>query len=217
MKVGTDGVLLGAWCNIENCSTILDVGTGSGLIALMLAQRSEAQIDAVEIDEDAAQQATENVRNSPFRKRIRVINDSFQNYVEKSDVTYDLIVTNPPYFIRSLHSPNEKRTFARHGEKLPYTDIIDGSCSLLSTTGRLALILPCEQAMYIRQLAEKKKLFLQRQTIVYPTPKSNPNRILMEWTKEEKPCEETKLTIEITRHNYTEEFTKLTKDFYLDK
>ena len=146
MKVGTDAVLLGAWADITACKNILDIGTGTGIIALMLAQRCFANIDAIDIDTDAYSQAKENVAASPFAERINVIHASCSEYTGScAREKYDLIVSNPPYFINSLKCPDNKRSVARHTDSLSLFELIDDSCSLLSLSGRIALVLPYEQ------------------------------------------------------------------------
>ena len=217
MKVGTDGVLLGAWTDFDGCGSILDVGTGSGLIALMGAQRnSRARITAVEIDSDAARQAAENVGNSPFKGRITLFPLSFQDFVSSTTGKFDAVVCNPPFFVNSLPSPDLRRTEARHAGLLAPNDLFELSRKLLSGTGTLSLIYPFRERTEIMPLAEKHDLFLWRETIVYPTPTAPPKRILWQFSIE-KPehVDRNELIIEEKRHVYTPEFCQLTKDFYL--
>ena len=216
MKVGTDGVLLGAWANCENAKNILDIGTGTGLIALMLAQRSKANIDALEIDEEASRQAVENVGNSLWRERIKIINESFQIFSKAAHKKYDLIVSNPPYFQNSLFAPDENRTNARHNSNLEFDDIIIGTVKLLNENGTLSLILPyIEGTMFILNAAEKG-LYCIRQTKVLPKPNREPKRLLLEFMKIKKPLVEQEIIIELNkRHEYSEAYKNLTKDFYL--
>lgn len=213
MKVGTDGVLLGAWANVDLCQHILDIGTGTGLIALMLAQRSEADIDAIDIDADACEQAKENAEKSPFKERIKVFHSPLNQY--KSNTQYDLIVSNPPYFVDSLKCPDGKRNLARHTDTLSLDDLVEDSMSLLSPTGKLALIIPFDQRDLIISIAKKNSLFVIRETHVLPTPQAAPKRLLIELSKLEATPQQTYLTIEIERHQYTEAFIQLAKDFYL--
>ena len=215
MKVGTDGVLLGAWANCENAKNILDIGTGTGLIALMLAQRSNGKIDALEIDEVACKQAKENVENSLWRERINIVNKSFQDFSKTAHKKYDLIVSNPPYFQNSLFAPDEKRTNARHNSNLELEDIIDGA-KLLDEEGILSIILPyLEGNMFILKSFEKE-LYCIRQTKVLPKPNREPKRLLLEFMKIKKPLIEQEIIIELNkRHEYSEAYKNLTKDFYL--
>ncbi len=216
MKVGTDGVLLGAWANCENARNILDIGTGTGIIALMLAQRSRAKIDAIEVDKTAGIQARENVEKSPWTSRINIINQSFQNYTNITKSKFDLIVTNPPYFQNSLLAPNDKRAVARHNSNLELDDIINGTNKMLTDNGILSIILPyLEGAMFILKASEKE-LFCNRQTKVLPKPNHEPKRLLLEFTKKKKPLIEQEIIIELNkRHEYSEAYKNLTKDFYL--
>ena len=216
MKVGTDGVLIGAWANCENIESVLDIGTGTGLIALMIAQRSNAQIDAIEIDEIACEQARENVIKSPWETQINIIHKSLQNFLKSTISKYDLIVSNPPYFQNSLYAPDEKRTDARHNSNLEFEDIIQAALELLKDTGTLSIILPyLEGTMFILKAAEKG-LYCVRQTKVLPNPRREPKRLLIEFMKIKKPLVEQEIIIELNkRHEYSEAYKNLTKDFYL--
>jgi tRNA1Val (adenine37-N6)-methyltransferase len=215
MKVGTDGVLLGAWANIEGCESILDVGTGTGIIALMLAQRSAAIIDALEIDEVAANQARENVEQSPWSDRVQVICDSFQEYL-KSGKKYDLIVSNPPYFSNSLLAPDASRTIARHNQKLTTTELIIGATKLLSATGKLSIILPVREYENFRNIAAQYNLYENRQTLIIPSTGKPVKRVLSQYNFEKKILDQTTLVIEkYGRHRYSEEHIALTQEFYL--
>ena len=213
MKVGTDGVLLGAWANVQNIKNVLDVGTGSGLIALMLAQRNRNMlIDAIDIDSSAVEQAGENVIKSPFFSQIRCFNTSLQDYARNCNQKYDLIVSNPPYFEQSLKSPQKNRSIARHTDSLSVNELIRISSELLSSDGRLAVIYPFEYKDY---LLEQDNLYATRVTNVYPVPGSLPKRVLIELSKQKYSLEENDLLIEKERHVYSDEFIGLTKDYYL--
>ncbi len=214
MKVGTDGVLIGAWADCSQSERILDVGTGSGLIALMLAQRSKALVDALDIDEDACKQAKYNVEKSIFRKRIQVIQSDFNDF--DTNQKYDLIVSNPPYFTNSLHAPDSQRNIARHNHVLPFEKLLKKSVTLLTEMGKIALILPFDAENQIQSLAEKNGLFLFRKTIVRPKPDANPKRILLEYSNKETIPTISEFYIEKERHVYSDEFLKLTGGFYLD-
>lgn len=216
MKVGTDGVLLGAWTDINNTESLLDVGTGSGLIALMLAQKNNlSKIHAIDIDKDAIKQAKENISNSPYSSRITCERISLEEYVKESESKFDLIVSNPPFFDNSLKSPNRQRTLARHTDSLPVNDLICQSSLLLSDNGRLSIIYPYEYKKDITLLAKKNNLHISRITNVYPTPKSEPKRILIELSRKQSDVKEENIIIEKERHIYSDEFTALAKDFYL--
>jgi len=216
MKVGTDGVLLGAWAAVSGSNYILDIGTGTGLIAIMLAQRSSAEIDAVEIDQAAYRQASQNVSECKWKDRIKLYNQSFQEFYKFQQEQYDLIVTNPPYFIDALQAPDEKRTHARHAHSLNFDDILNGSKKRIKETGRLSLILPFSEGIYFQEKAEAFDLFCIRKTYVKPTPSKDPKRLLMEFSPKKEPLTEDYLVIENNkRHHYTKEYKELTKKFYL--
>ncbi len=215
MKVGTDGVLLGAWCDVEHAKTILDIGTGTGLIALMAAQRNpSAHIDAVEIDSEAATQAAENVANSPFSAKIRVICDTIQNFSQHAQ-TYDALVCNPPYFVNSLKCPQQERSTARHTDTLSFDDLLKVATKLLAKNGTFSIILPTSEANIFREKATDFDLHLAKITHVVPTPNAEIKRELMCFRHEKSIIEENRLVIELSRHNYTSEYIALTKNFYL--
>lgn len=215
MKVGTDGVLLGAIAPVEQAKSILDIGTGTGLLALMLAQRCPtASIDALEIDTDAAQQAQENVAQSPW-KHIRVMHTALQDYA--TEHTYQLIVSNPPYFVDSLKAPAANRNLARHTDSLSFTDLLHGVDRLLHPEGNFWVILPHNETERFQQLAMQVGLFVYHKIHVYPRADKPAKRIVMGFSKVSKAVTEENLTIENEqRHDYTPAFAQLTAPFYLD-
>lgn len=216
MKVGTDGVLLGLWADARNAKRVLDVGSGSGLIALMLAQRnSGATIDAIDIDTDAVRQTKINAEASPWYGRICCHLSSLQDYAKVCSVKYDAIVSNPPFFNQSLKAANEKRTLARHSDSLYMEEVIEISSGLLREGGRLSLIYPHQEKENLIELALKNGLFVSRITNVYPTPTSEPKRVLIELSKAVEDTVENDLVIEISRHVYSPDFVNLAKEFYL--
>ena len=217
MKVGTDGVLLGAWAGIESCNRILDIGTGTGLIAMMLAQRSKAVIDAIDIDAEACLQAQENAESSPFAERIKIRHSALSDFAQTDTGLYDLIVSNPPYFVDSLKCPDQKRNTARHTDTLTLEDLLQDSRKLLAPQGRIALILPYDLKERLADCIRTQNLFLSKETSVIPVPGAEPKRLLAELTAEPpaSPTFSDRLTIEIARHRYTDEYINLTKDFYL--
>jgi tRNA1Val (adenine37-N6)-methyltransferase len=217
MKVGTDGVLLGAWVNTGDAVNILDIGTGSGLIALMLAQRSEAIIDALEIDESATEQAAENVCSSPWKHRIRIIQSSLQEYNSNSK-KYDLIVSNPPYFTNSLETPEPKRSMARHDRQLTLSDLIKCTKNLLLPKGRLGIILPTGAFDRFLSIAADECLFPARMMLVKASPEKPVSRVMAEFSYGKKEFQTAELIIEKNgRHNYSGEYTELTKEYYLNR
>lgn len=216
MKVGTDAVLLGAWVNPSESKNILDIGTGTGIIALMLAQKSNAYIKAIDIDEHAVTQAQQNVRSSKFASKIDVFQISFQEFVSQTDEKFDLMVTNPPYFEQSLKSSDEQRSNARHADVLPFETIIDGVVKLLHPRGKFYLILPVPEAERFRISAEKKGLYLSKLLRVKSrADKELDKRHLMQFEFTPSEFSESTLAIEHDeRHHYTDEYKSLTKAYY---
>lgn len=216
MKVGTDGVVLGAWVNVANCKRILDVGAGTGLIALMLAQRSKASCVAVELEKEAAMEAKQNVLKSEWADRIEVQNISFQSFAGTCSMPFDLIVSNPPFFVNNLKAGNAKRTMARHSDSLPFDALVDGAAGLLTEDGRFALIVPVDGVQSIEDLARSNNLFLIRKTEIKPTSRKEVNRVLLEFGKRRKVLKTDVLTIYAdTGNGYSKEFKQLTEAFYL--
>lgn len=221
MKVGTDGVLLGAWCplpsnhSVSSPYRLLDIGTGSGLIALMLAQRlNNSEIDAIDIDQSAVEQTAYNFAQSPFASYLKVHHATLQEWDAQP---YDLIVSNPPYFQSSLKNPNAQRATARHTDTLTYSELISYSSRLLTKHGILALILPIEAEAEIIRLAREHQLYPTHITRVHPKPDKPAKRLLIAFS----PCANDSLPITYTFYiegdniPRSEEYQTLTKDFYL--
>jgi tRNA1Val (adenine37-N6)-methyltransferase len=218
MKIGTDGVLLGAWTPIDNKPfSILDIGAGTGIIALMLAQRSNAeQIDALEIDEDAYEQATDNFENSPWNDRLFCFHAGLDEFVEEPEDEYDLIVSNPPFYSEDYKSDNEQRDLARFQDAMPFKDLIEAAALLLSEKGIFSVIIPFKEEEKFLALANEYDLFPIKITRVKGTPTSEIKRSLLAFSRNEIanfPINE--LIIETARHIYTPEYIELTKEFYL--
>ena len=218
MKVGTDGVLLGAWTNTYNTRRILDIGTGTGLIALMLAQRSDAIITAVDAEENACEQATINFNSSPWKDRLTIVHSKIQdlNDVEK----FDLVVSNPPYFSGYYSSDDLSRDIARSADMLlSYEDLIASAKRLLKEEGRLSLILPADQQERIIAIANQFGLTLSRLTFVKTKSTKEAKRMLIEFVNDLSDTEviEDELIIQSADNGrvYTQEYIELTKDFYL--
>lgn len=218
MKIGTDGVLLGAWTPIEhNPYSILDIGTGTGIIALMLAQRSQAaQIDALEIDEEAYEQATDNFENSPWNDRLFCFHAGLDEFMEEPEDEYDLIVSNPPFHQEDYKSNNEQRDLARFQDAMPFEDLIEAADLLLSENGIFAVIIPFKEEEKFLNLAHEYELYPVKITRVKGTPTTEIKRSLLAFSRNQTtdfPVDE--LIIETARHQYTPDYIELTKDFYL--
>jgi tRNA1Val (adenine37-N6)-methyltransferase len=216
MKVGTDAVLLGSWVNSTDSKKILDIGTGTGIIALMLAQKSSATIDAIDIDASACMQALQNANNCKWNDRIHIHHISLQQFAGSTHHKYDLIVSNPPYFVDSSKALEESRTNARHTDQLPFDDLLNGVLRLLSTDGKFYVILPTKESLVFRDMAEKQHLFLTKLTRVITRTDKPEKRLLMKFEFTQNELKEDSIIIEKeSRHCYTDEYTELTKDYYL--
>jgi tRNA1Val (adenine37-N6)-methyltransferase len=213
-KVGTDGVLLGAYADVRSAKRILDVGTGTGLIALMLAQRCDAKIVAIEPDHESFLQSCENINRSRWADRIIVIESSLQEFDDARK--FDLIVTNPPFFSDSIRNPDSRKAIARHNDTLTPGDILKHSSGLMSQQGRLQLIMPfIEGNIFIAEAADYG-FFCQDLLRIKPLPTSEIRRLILAFGRERKKPAEKFLTIEHgKRHEFTEEYKKLTGEFYL--
>jgi len=218
MKIGTDGVLLGAWAPIHNHPfSVLDIGTGTGIIALMLAQRRAAQqIDALEIDEAAYEQATDNFENSPWNDRLFCFHAGLDEFIEEPEDEYDLIVSNPPFYSEDYKTENESRDLARFQDAMPFEQLLEAADLLLSEHGIFAVIIPFKEEENFIALANEFELYPLKITRVKGTPTTELKRSLLAFSRTETtdlPIDE--LVIETARHVYTPEYIELTKDFYL--
>ncbi len=224
MKIGTDGVLLGAWAALpENTFGILDIGAGTGLVAIMLAQRSDAEnIEAVELDDDAFEQCTENFENSPWADRLFCYHAGFDEFVEDytseplqlSDL-FDVIVSNPPFYKEDVSSGNKSRDVARQNVSLPFDELISGVSKLLAPKGVFSIIIPFKEEEHFVKLAEIANLFPTRITRVKGHQNSDFKRSLIAFSFNKIAVFIDELVIEKERHIYTEAYIALTKDFYL--
>jgi len=216
MKVGTDGVLLGVWTELDNPYSILDIGSGTGLISLMMAQRSNAEvIDAVELEDNAYEQTVENFENSDWGDRLFCYHASFQEFVNEIDDTYDLIISNPPFYNSTYKELDSERALARHSESLSYNELLLGVSKLLSPNGSFSVIIPFNEEENFIKIANEYLLFSNRITRVRGLVQSKIKRSLIQFSFTQKTINETELIIEKERHNYTNEYKNLVKDFYL--
>jgi len=217
MKIGTDGVLLGAWTSIQDAYSILDIGAGTGILALMLAQRSDAeQIDALEIDEDAYEQCVDNFENSSWADRLFCYHAALDEFVEEmEDEKYDLIISNPPFYTEDYKSGDTARNMARFADSLPFEELIKFASKLLSDEGSFAVIIPYSEEKYFLQLSEKVNLFPNRITRVRGTENTSLKRSLLQLSFTEKPFSSNELILEVSRHQYTQDYQKMVAPFYL--
>ncbi|WP_273565443.1 tRNA1(Val) (adenine(37)-N6)-methyltransferase [Maribacter halichondriae] len=217
MKIGTDGVLLGAWSSLKNePDSILDIGAGTGIIALMLAQRTIAEIiDAIEIDEDAYEQCVENFESSTWADRLFCYHAGLDEFLEEVDEKYDLIVSNPPFYSEDVSSGNSSRDIARQNQSLPFDELLSSVSILLSQRGTFSTIIPFKEKVELLALASHVGLYPIRITHVRGNPSSEIKRSLIELSFSQMKTKYDELIIEKGRHEYTDEYIKLTQDFYL--
>jgi tRNA1Val (adenine37-N6)-methyltransferase len=217
MKIGTDGCLLGAWSDTTATKNILDIGTGSGLIALMLAQRSHAMTDAVEIDKDAYLQATANFNKSPWNERLNVFHSPIQEYMKSCKTKYDLIVSCPPYFPDCLKSQDKKRKLARHTDSLTFEDLLGCTKRLLAEQGRFCVIIPGNFKKDFCNKALIEGFFTTRITEVFPKEGHDILRVLLQMESKRKNCTRDSVAIlDKDGKNYTREYKDLTGEFYIN-
>lgn len=212
-KIGTDAILLGSWASHLSASSILDVGSGTGIIALMLAQRHlKATITTIEIQPQSFQILQENISNSPWKNRFQTVNNSFLTH--QFDQQFDLIVSNPPYFEDSLENKTETKSIARHTKALSFEALISKSAQLLTESGKLSLVFPAEKLERISHFAQENKLFLNKVTFVRGLPDYPVKRVLVEFSKVKQRFIEESLTVEIKRGQFSPEYCLLTKEFH---
>jgi len=217
MKIGTDGVLLGAWANVVEAKTILDIGTGTGVIAIMCAQKNKnATITAIEIDDSAFEEATTNARQSPWTNRINVLHASLQEF--QPSQPFDHIICNPPFFVESkLTTKLDPRSMARQEFSMPIDILAKSVNQLLSEKGLFSMIYPADRFTEVNEVFTSYDLHLTRQLIVYGRPGIEPKRHVLEWSRLPKQCETEDLIIEeFGRHQYSKKFKTLGKEFYLN-
>ena len=217
MKIGTDGVLLGAWASINhNPFSVLDIGAGTGILSLMMAQRSQAQIiEALEIDDKAYEQCVDNFEQSPWNDRLFCFHASLQEFTEEIDDEYDLIICNPPFYSEDYKTQNSQRDLARFQDAMPFEHLVQSVNSLLSPQGQFAVIIPYSEEENFIEIAKSAHLFPKRITHIKGTPTSEIKRSLMEFSFQNSDLEVSELFIESSRHQYSEAYINLTRDFYL--
>ena len=216
MKIGTDAVMLGAWMPVPvHCESVLDIGCGCGVISFMLAQRTNAKITGIDIDEKSVSEAQKNAENFTWKHQMQFIWDNVQNFAQKSTQKFEVIVSNPPFFENSLKSPEAHKNISRHNDNLPFEELTDAVDILLSDNGRFGVILPLLPAENLEKLAIEKGLYPTKKTWVFPTPSKKANRILTMYERKQTICEEDELTIR--DNGYTDEYYQLVNEYLIIK
>lgn len=218
MKIGTDSVLLGAWCPIDNHPfSVLDIGAGTGILSLMLAQRTHAeQLDAIEIDENAYEQCVENFEASPWGDRLFCFHAGLDEFVDEPEDEYDIIISNPPFYAENYKTENDARDAARFQDALPFEDLVEAARLLLSDNGLFAVIIPYKEEERFIELCAEAELFPVKVTRVKGSHTTPIVRSLLAFKRYElSVLEADELVIEINRHEYTDDYINLTKEFYL--
>jgi tRNA1Val (adenine37-N6)-methyltransferase len=217
MKVGTDAVLLGIAAELDGINTILEIGTGCGVIPLILAQRSNAKIDSIEIDEQSAMQANENILASTWSDRIRIIHSSLQKYLNSTRLHYDLIISNPPFFSRSFKSSIEKRNISRHDDQLSFEELLQAATKLLKPEGKLWIILPVREGNIFQNKASLSGFHLHSLKYIIPKSGKSPNRIIMSLASNKTDrINESNLTLRDPSDDFSKEYRAFAHDFYID-
>lgn len=216
MRVGTDAMLLGLFAGIPGIKNTLEIGTGCGIISLIIASRFKTNIDAIDLDTNSIKEATENFSKSPFYHRLNALRANFNEYAKTTSTKYDLIISNPPFFINDFRPENEKKSVARHADSLSYDQICAGSIKLLNPGGFISLVLPYDESKVFIEIANKKGLYMQRQQLIIPVQGLQPNRINMELgLKKPEKVQNQEFIIRGKNREFTEEYIALLKDYYI--
>ncbi len=215
MRTGTDAMLLGSWAEPGNARRVLDVGTGSGILALMIAQKSDARVDAIDIDRPSVNEASLNFVNSPWRERLTIHHESLQHFCLNRGDSFGYIISNPPFFSRSLTPTDIRKRVARHDDRLPIEDLVSIAAELLTKNGTLGIVFPAASDGLVVEHCRKHNLFRKKALTVRTKANSQPVRILSEFTNAgEQPCTEQELVIRDGHGNYSAEYLHLTRDFH---
>ncbi len=219
MKIGTDGVLLGAWVGVNNTKSAIDIGTGTGVIALMLAQRAQGILVAgIEIDKESSIEADQNFKNSKWSQQLSIYNTSIQDFANTSNQKFDLIISNPPFFTGGTFSDNEARNSVRHTIKLPTGELLTSAYKLMHKQSRFAVVLPYIEGLQFKEQTEFSSFFCTRICQVKSFKNAPVKRLLLEFSLTQKDCIEEELVIYNTTntHDYTHDYIQITKEFYLN-
>lgn len=215
MKTGTDAILLGVWSDVSNVNEVLDIGSGSGIISLFIAARSNANITAIEIDCESVNESTSNFASSKFVNRMKVLNTDFVSYSVSSDSKYDLIISNPPFFSGDLHSPDKRKTRTRHTESLNFSQLCSGVSHLLKETGRFTVVLPYSQYSDFNTIAKDNHLFIFKELLIFPRRGSEPNRVNIEFRKSKSSSiKKDYFIIREENNKFTDQYRKTLDKYY---
>lgn len=215
MKVGTDAVLLGIWTDLTSVKSVLDVGAGCGIISLLLASRATLSVDAVELDADSFEEAKQNFQESPYSDRLRVIHSDFNDFVPPDDKRYDLIISNPPFFINDLQSKDPKKSMARHTQSLTYERLLTGSLELLNPEGKISVVLPYRESRLFLSLAKSAGFFVEKQMLIFPMLGKEPNRINILLGRQPVEEQTEKFMIRDENGKFTSQYVDFVKDYYV--
>lgn len=217
MRVGTDAVLFARWVGVSCSDRVLDVGTGSGIIPLILAQREAGRVDAIELDFDSCEEARQNFEISVWSDKLAVFNEDVRFFADNAKEKYDLIVSNPPFYSSDVKPIREKKVMARHVSTLSYQDLLVSARKMLKDDGRLAVVLPYYESRLFIKDAEKQGFYLQKEFLISPIEGKEPNRVNLQFGLNNQQCDDRVLfTIRNKDYLYTEEYKEFLKDFYLD-
>lgn len=217
MRVGTDAVLFARWVGVSCSDRVLDVGTGSGIIPLILAQREAGRVDAIELDFDSCEEARQNFEISVWSDKLAVFNEDVRFFADNAKGKYDLIVSNPPFYSSDVKPIREKKVMARHVSTLSYQDLLVSARKMLKDDGRLAVVLPYYESRLFIKDAEKQSFYLQKEFLISPIEGKEPNRVNLQFGLNNQQCDDRVLfTIRNKDYLYTEEYKEFLKDFYLD-
>ena len=217
MRVGTDAVLFAQWVELSSSDSVLDVGTGTGVIPLILAQKGVGSVDAVELDSDSYEEASLNFRISVYSDKLSVVHNDVRVYADNAEKKYDLIVSNPPYYASDVKPIKEKKVMARHVSTLSFKDLLVAAKKMMKEDARFALVLPFYESRLFIKEAENVGFYLQKEFLISPIDGKDPNRVNMQFVlKEVESVERQLFTIRNKDYSYTKEYKEFLKDYYLD-
>jgi tRNA1Val (adenine37-N6)-methyltransferase len=215
MKVGTDAVLLGIWTELTGVKSVLEVGAGCGILSLLLASRELVSVDAVEKDKESFEEASENFAKSSFSDRLRISHSDFNDFVLSSNKRYDLIISNPPFFINDLQSKNPKKSLARHTQSLSYKQLVNGARTLLNPDGKIGVVLPYPESRFFLKTAKDAGFFVEKKMLIFPVLGREPNRINLLLSSNPVDEQTEKFTIRDEDGKFTSQYVDFVKNYYL--